>query len=194
MSFLNNLIKGFIRSAVNQVGRDGGKVISNQVYGDKHATPVRMSGHNKNESAEPKTLKNQIRASSNKSREDLLNSGYQEAIFEHSFISNFFLLIGSFIIPFIGSLYWLIIGVKNFRKKRTLFYGYKKENIYKADKRHTTGRRIEGFKNVKVFSEYSPKATKSERTIYIVKGVISLLIFIFYFSFWYVTFFADTLK
>lgn len=194
MSFLNNLLKGFIRSAVNQVGRDGGKVISNQVYGDKHATPVRMSGRNKNESVEPRILKDQTQTAPNKSREDLLNSGYQEAVFEHSFISNFFLLIGSFIIPFIGSFYWLIVAVKNFNKKTTLFYGYKKRAIRKADKRYTTGSRIEGFKNVKVFSECSPKATKSERTIYIVKGVISLLIFIFYFSFWYVTFFADTLK
>ena len=43
MSFLNNLLKGFIRSAVNQVGRDGGRVISNQLYGDAHASPVRLS-------------------------------------------------------------------------------------------------------------------------------------------------------
>lgn len=41
MSFLQRLIKGFIRSAVNQVGRDGGKVISNQIYGDAHSTPYR---------------------------------------------------------------------------------------------------------------------------------------------------------
>lgn len=41
MSFINDLAKGFVRSAVNQVGRDGGKVISNQLYGDAHSTPVR---------------------------------------------------------------------------------------------------------------------------------------------------------
>lgn len=41
MSFLTNLGKGFIRSAVNQVGRDTGKVISNSIYGDAHATPIR---------------------------------------------------------------------------------------------------------------------------------------------------------
>ena len=32
MSFLNNLAKGFVRSAVNQVGRDGGKVISQHCF------------------------------------------------------------------------------------------------------------------------------------------------------------------
>lgn len=44
MSFLQELGKGFIRSAVNQVGRDGGKVISNAIYGDAHATPIRKVG------------------------------------------------------------------------------------------------------------------------------------------------------
>lgn len=44
MSFLQELGKGFIRSAVNQVGRDGGKVISNAIYGDAHATPIRRVG------------------------------------------------------------------------------------------------------------------------------------------------------
>jgi hypothetical protein len=40
--FVKQLAKGFVRSAVNQVGRDGGKVISNKVYGDKHSRPVRV--------------------------------------------------------------------------------------------------------------------------------------------------------
>lgn len=42
MSFLRNLGKSFVRSAVNQVGRDGGKVISNKVYGDGHTTPINI--------------------------------------------------------------------------------------------------------------------------------------------------------
>lgn len=41
MSFIKNLTKGFVRSTINQVGRDGGKVISNQIYGDAHSTPYR---------------------------------------------------------------------------------------------------------------------------------------------------------
>lgn len=58
MGFAKNLGKGFIRSAVNQVGRDAGKVVSNQVYGDAHSTPHRIVDnktiHNNedNESAE----------------------------------------------------------------------------------------------------------------------------------------------
>lgn len=33
MSFFNQLAKGFIQSGVNQLGGDGGKGVSNQVYG-----------------------------------------------------------------------------------------------------------------------------------------------------------------
>lgn len=44
MSFITDLGKGFIRSAVNQVGRDGGKVISNHLYGNAHSTPIRNVG------------------------------------------------------------------------------------------------------------------------------------------------------
>lgn len=44
MSFISNLGRGFVRSAINQVGRDGGRVISNKVYGDAHAMPHRMVG------------------------------------------------------------------------------------------------------------------------------------------------------
>lgn len=40
-SFFGQLAKGFIRSAVNQVGRDGGRVVSNQIYGDAHSAPIR---------------------------------------------------------------------------------------------------------------------------------------------------------
>lgn len=43
-SYLGKLANGFVRSAVNQVGRDGGRVISNQIYGDAHSTPIRGTG------------------------------------------------------------------------------------------------------------------------------------------------------
>lgn len=40
MSFAKNLAKGFVRAAVNQVGRDGGRVISNSIYNDRNYVPV----------------------------------------------------------------------------------------------------------------------------------------------------------
>ena len=41
MGFIENLAKGFVRSAVNQVGRDTGRVVSNKIYGTAHSTPIR---------------------------------------------------------------------------------------------------------------------------------------------------------
>lgn len=40
-SFISGLAKGFVRSAVNQVGRDAGRVVSNNIYGDAHSIPHR---------------------------------------------------------------------------------------------------------------------------------------------------------
>lgn len=39
-SFLTSLGKGFVRSAVNQIGREGGKVISNRVYNNQNYTNI----------------------------------------------------------------------------------------------------------------------------------------------------------
>ena len=36
----------FLKSAINQVGRDMGKVVSNQVFKDSHSTPYRSTGQN----------------------------------------------------------------------------------------------------------------------------------------------------
>lgn len=44
MGFGKDLAKGLVRSAVNQVGRDAGKVVSNQLYGDAHSVPHRSVG------------------------------------------------------------------------------------------------------------------------------------------------------
>lgn len=45
MSALNNLVKQFVNSLVRQVGRDGGKVLSNKMFKGKHGTPIYRSEH-----------------------------------------------------------------------------------------------------------------------------------------------------
>ena len=45
MSVLNNLVKQFVNSFVRQVGRDGGKVLSNKMFKGKHGTPIYRSGN-----------------------------------------------------------------------------------------------------------------------------------------------------
>jgi len=182
MSFLNNLAKGFVRSAVNQVGRDGGKVVSNKLYGDSHSTPIRGTGNGNNTN---EFINNYNEIPEENSRGALITAGYQADIFKTGFWENFFALIGSFILPYVGAIYWLLIGVRNIFKKKTEFYGYEKKSVYKADKRYKSGARHDGYKNVKVFSEKPVLASKSERIIYIIKGSFALLFAYLIFTFWY---------
>lgn len=43
-SFATQLAKGFVRSTVNQVGRQTGNVIANNMYGNAHSVPYRNAG------------------------------------------------------------------------------------------------------------------------------------------------------
>ena len=47
-SFATQLAKGFVRSTVNQVGRQTGNLISNNMYGNAHSVPYRNAGGNNN--------------------------------------------------------------------------------------------------------------------------------------------------
>ncbi len=46
MNYFKNLPKEFISSAVRQIGRDGGRVISNKIYKGNHSTPFYNSAIN----------------------------------------------------------------------------------------------------------------------------------------------------
>lgn len=178
MSFLNNLGKGFIRSVVNQVGRDGGKVISNNIYGDKHSTSIKNTN-----------IGTQNFSSENNTdiidRAELLKQGFKKEFLSSSILENIFLGIGSFVLPIIGTIYWLIIGFKNLFKTKTQFYIYQQQAVYKSDKRYSTGSRLNGYKNVKAYAPKTVEATKSERIIYIIKGFISLVLAYSTFMFWH---------
>lgn len=178
MSFLENLAKGFIRSAVNQVGRDGGKVISNNVYGDKHSTPIRSTNNEINNFITENNSQTLDRA-------DLLKEGFKEELMGNSIMMNIFIVIGSFALPILGSLYWTIIGLINLFKNTTKFYIYKQQSVYKSDRRYSTGKRLDGYQNVKVYSINKIIATKSERIIYFTKSIIAFGLAYFTFNFWY---------
>ena len=59
-----SLFGKFISSMIHQVGRDTGKVISNAVYKDAHATPVRRVY------SQPKKATKTIRSTNTKQREE----------------------------------------------------------------------------------------------------------------------------
>lgn len=174
MSFGKNLAKGFVRSAVNQVGRDGGRVVSNKAYGDKHSIPIRHVNEKGEHVTEGDQTTDKETVANN--RADLLNEGYKPELFEGNFFMNFFAIIGSIIIPVLGPLYWLVMGVMNLFRTKTKFYKYDREAVIVSDKRYKTGTRQEGYKKVKNYAAVAVLSSSSERMIFIAKGIINLAI------------------
>src|SRR5690606_25456099 len=113
MSFLKDLGKGFIRSAVNQIGRDGGKVISNQVYGDAHSIPIRQVGG--------QTTANY---STSAETENLIKKK------EYIGIKFFWAILLSVFIPILGGLIVIYRGFVNFNKNHTTLHRIEKQSIY----------------------------------------------------------------
>src|SRR5690606_15969432 len=131
MSFLNNLAKGFVRSAVNQVGRDGGKVISNQVYGNNHSTPIRN-------------------VSNNQSQTQNIDVSTLIEEKEYVWVKFFWAIIISGFLPILGGLIIIYRGFVNYNKKLIKMYKTESQSVYASDKRYKTGVRYEGKRQVKI--------------------------------------------
>ena len=154
------LLKMFVNSAVRQVGRDGGKVISNAVYGDSHSTPHRIV-KNKNGSTEEYNSTNLV-------------------IKKEYLVWQWFLALLLTLIPFInfiGFPYIIYRGVINITSKYTTVNELYNETIKVRDKRYNSGYRNEfvtkkrGVKLLKTDDEL--KFTK-------IKGIGYLVIALFY--------------
>lgn len=144
MSFLNNLIKGFARSAVNQVGRDGGRVISNQIYGDRHSIPVR-------------------RASSQSSVKSNIPTGYRARFFTSQWYIYPLIGVGTL---FLSPIAWILYVYKiayYLKKKTVTMVGYEETPVYKTDRRYRTGRKLVGYANIKKKIEVDSDNTKINR-------------------------------
>lgn len=128
-SFINGLAKGFIRSAVNQVGRDAGRVVSNNIYGDAHSIPHR------NVSAGGAG-----RVSSVGKVED---EGIQPIV--PSVGAAWFWGFVGFMFSIIGGVILLIVGYRKLKNKHTA-YGWQctSQAVYVADGRYKRGERYDG--------------------------------------------------
>lgn len=128
-SFINELAKGFIRSAVNQVGRDAGRVVSNNVYGDAHSIPHR------NVSAGGAG-----RVSSVGKVED---DGIQPIV--PSVGAAWFCGFVGFVFSIIGGVVLLIVGYRKLKNKHTAYgWQYTSQAVYVADGRYKGGERYDG--------------------------------------------------
>lgn len=175
MSFLANLAKGFVRSAVNQVGRDGGKVISNKLYGDKHSTPIKnisttdtgvYVNNITNEPISDADLRNKIKEEGFKISYNISDMGVLFKIWGYilSIICSTILYA---IYPILIMLpFMLFIGVIILRYRVSSVSAYKYENIgtYAQDKRYRSGKRLIGYKKQRV-SFLIPANDKEKKVI-----------------------------
>ena len=129
-SFINGLAKGFVRSAVNQVGRDAGRVVSNNIYGDAHSIPHRsVSGNSSSE-----------RVSSVGQIED---EGIQPI--NPSVGAAWFWGFIGFLFSIIGGVILLIVGYRKLKNKYTAYgWQYESQAIWVADRRCKIGERYDG--------------------------------------------------
>lgn len=167
MNFISNLAKGFIRSAVNQVGKDGGKVISNRVYGNQHSTPVRDTSTfytGELPEAEDQTI----------SKEELIQEGYRTELFGSGFFMYFFLILGCSVLVFVGPAFLLVAGLKNLFKGRVRVFTFGDLPVYKQDRRFSSGMRMIGYKKVREYHAQTFPPTLAERFIFLFKAFVAL--------------------
>lgn len=173
-NFLSELGKGFVRSAVNQVGRDGGRVISNSIYGDAHAMPIRGVCQSKsnqyfddttNEIVSPEELRNRAKEEGFKTSVCKLKTSTKVVWYIISLIFSFTLF---------PSVILFIFGIKKTIQKTA--YMRKKVTIaqFTSDKRYKTGQRLNGYAEQEI--EIKVPCTPSEKGALIKIGLLYMLL------------------
>lgn len=165
MSFFENLGKGLIRSAVNQIGRDGGRVVSNQLYGDAHSTPHRIVNNN----TKPVIDGNDYVAQYAK---------------EQTTTGIILRVIFAFFFNLLGAAVLLVYGLK--KKSKSAFvtiYRYEQVPIYRKDNRYKMGVRYTGDMTVKkkYYSEADENTAERNKriaNIYIYSSIVIFAIYI----------------
>lgn len=134
-SFAEQLLKGFIRSAVNQVGRDGGKVISNRTYKGEHATPVY-------------NVTDRFDNNDNSFNVSTLDKGEGTNI-KHNTPNAFLVILGGLLIqvlPYIGTIIVFFNGIYLLTKRKSAIFVSAPFNV--LDRRYKLGYRVE-FRTIK---------------------------------------------
>ncbi|MFV0545694.1 MAG: hypothetical protein ACK5ND_05775 [Bacteroides sp.] len=144
-NFFVNLGKGFVRSAVNQVGRDGGKVISNSIYGNAHATPIRGVNMNQKKQYINETTEEIITPEELRKRGEL--EGMCVKIHKYPLATKITWFVSALLFSwtFIPEIVLFIKGIQKFVQRHV--YMEKRVTIanYTTDKRYKSGQRLQGY-------------------------------------------------
>lgn len=166
-SYLGKLAKGFVRSAVNQVGRDGGRVISNQIYGDAHSTPIRGTGYQQNQYTYDQT--------------DILQFAKVDTPTFWNYVGWILLVMGT---CGIGGLILVLRGLYITKKTTVSCYTMNTHEITKTDMRYRKGYRVEGYYQTKQKLELPAEAVtqdmikqqKDYGKLYMIAGVVVIVL------------------
>lgn len=190
MNFLTNLAKGFVRSTVNQVGRDTGKIISNKIYGDAHATPIKgvscKNGHFLDDSGNIITEHDFIQI--------IKKQGYKRKYFNINLISKLWGLFLGFSLTMIIHYYWgqyyaliiplllVICGIGTIYsgKEEMTIASSQEVQIFKTDLRYKDGRRLAGYKEGELLHEIPP--TREYQKAKMVIGFTYILIAVYMYA------------
>lgn len=165
-NFIKGLAKGFVRSTVNQVGRDAGKVISNSVYGDRHAAPYR-------------------KVSSNSRIVDvgeLREEGIE--VIEPSVNKAIIWVVIGFFFNIIGAVCLLVVGFSKLRNKyQVKAWKSQSQSVYVADGRRKNGMRYDGDNLIRRkvtidADEYEVELNEKIAKIYLWAGFIMIVFFV----------------
>ncbi|MBN9285824.1 MULTISPECIES: hypothetical protein [unclassified Flavobacterium] len=162
MAFINSLAKGFIRSAVNQAGRDYGRSLNNRVYTDSQVTSLNLISNTTQ------------------------NTDLKEER-EYIYVKFIWAIILSLVLPLVGSLIVIYRGYVNYTKNYKMMYRIKEEMMYSRDRRFRNGLRPEGYRDVKVNEKVAIDEQKKAKNRYkaigyfIIGGVIFTIYFIRFF-------------
>ena len=164
-SFISNLAKGFVRSAVNQVGRDGGRVISNKIYNGQNYVPVNTS----QQASQPMSTYAQIPDNATYANPSLSSGKYILLVF----LSLLFFPFGTFGV--------LIYGLVRYNKTDMKVTWEEMQHQYTVDRRYNSGQRYAGIQttthstsipaNEYALSEYK----KSGKILMMLSGIIGVL-------------------
>ena len=168
MGFGKNLAKGFVRSAVNQVGRDAGKVVSNNLYGDAHSVPHRSVNGNE----QPEFIGTEAK----EIRTDRCDGDSNTKIVIFVFLA--------FMFNFIGGVVLLLLGLKRWLARETVegwrFYSVP---VFIRDRRYKDGMRYDGEQVQRkrvtlVADELEISRNKNIAQTYMIAGAAIMLFYI----------------
>ncbi|MBR2025903.1 MAG: hypothetical protein IKA07_02065 [Alistipes sp.] len=176
-----SLFDEMLRSAANQFARDGGKVLSNAVYGDSHSTPLRRVGGSNNARGVSTSSENGEDISAEDMRQWCIENGMYLKI-SRTAVSQ---VVG---IAIIGAIPMLVTGIVCgpaflFASLRRIWYFFTADAQYARramiankipDKRYSLGYRIEGYRKGYEIIEIPP--TIRERLWHLLIAFIYALI------------------